>query len=299
MGKKSSKVVRVRSSLVVGGDGGIDTDVLYQMMEAGLQAMSGVDDPSSYLRSLFARGDVIGMKVNTLGGPGMSTRVEAVEMLSRILDESGFPQKNHIIWDRSDRELKAVGFTLKTRGGPRCFGTDHAGVGYGNSLVSKGKIGGLLSRILTDYCSATINIPVLKDHGVSGITCSMKNHYGCIHNPNKYHDNGGDPYIADLNSLEQIKSSQRLIIVDCLKVQFHGGPAYHRSWAANYGGLLFATDPVAVDTVGYKIIEDLRSKAGLEPLKGSRREPIYIKRAAEYGLGNNDSGAIDLKEIAI
>ncbi len=255
MGKKSSRVVRVRSSLVVDGDGKIDMDVLHHMMEAGLEAMSGVGDRSAYLRSLFTSDDIIGLKVNTLGGPGMSTRVEAVRTISGLLDDSGFPQKNHIVWDRSDRELKAVGFTLQTRVGLRCFGTDHTGVGYGNSLVSKGRIGGLLSRILTDYCSAMINVPVLKDHGVSGITCSLKNHYGCIHNPNKYHDNGCDPYIADLNSLEQIKSSQRLIIVDCLKVQFHGGPAYHRSWAANYGGLLFATDPVAADTVGFEIIE--------------------------------------------
>jgi uncharacterized protein (DUF362 family) len=299
MGQRSSKVVRVRSSLVIGDDGRIDADVLYHMLEAGLEAMSGDGDRSAYLRCLFTGNDTVGMKVNTLGGPGMSTRVELVETLSGMLDDSGLPRKNHIIWDRFDHELKAVGYTVRTRDGPRCFGTDHPGVGYANHLVSKGKIGGLLSRILTEYCSATINVPVLKDHGVSGITCSLKNHYGCIHNPNKYHDNGGDPYIADLNSLEQIRSSQRLIIVDCLKVQFHGGPAYHKSWAADYGGLLLATDPVAVDTIGYGIIEDLRSKAGLEPLKGSKREPIYIKRAAEYGLGSDDPGAIDLKEVKV
>lgn len=299
MGKKSSTVVSVRSSLVIDSSGRFDMDILYQMLEVGLEAMSGAGDRSAYLRSLFTGDDTIGLKVNTLGGPGMSTRAEVVETLSGILDDSGLPRKNHIIWDRIDRELKAVGYALGTKGGPLCFGTDHTGVGYANGLVSTGKIGGLLSRILIDYCSAIINIPVLKDHGISGITCSLKNHYGCIHNPNKYHDNGCDPYIADLNSLEQIRSSQRLIIVDCLKVQYHGGPAYHSSWAANYGGLLFATDPVAVDTIGYGIVESLRSKAGLEPLKGSKREPIYINRAAEYGLGSNDPGAIDLKEIIV
>jgi hypothetical protein len=90
-----------------------------------------------------------------------------------------------------------------------------------------------------------------------------------------------------------------LIVVDALKVQYHGGPAYHPGWAANYGGLLFGTDPVAVDTVGYKVIEDLRKSAGLESLKGTRREPIYIKRSAEYGLGTADLDKIDFVRLML
>ena len=259
-----SRVIQVRSSLVVADDGSIDLDILHQMIETGFNAISESNDYGDYLQSIFSSGDVIGLKVNGLAGPGMSTRAEVVNTLSNLLDEVGRPRKKHLIWDRFDRELSALGFTLKTKGsGPLCFGTDHRGVGYSNSLVSRGKVGGLLSRILVDYCDAVLNVPVLKDHGVAGITCALKNHYGSIHNPNKYHDNACDPYIADLNSLEQIRLKQRLIVVDALKVQFHGGPAYHPHWAANYGGILIGTDPVAIDAVGYKIIEDLRKTAGL------------------------------------
>ena len=299
MANETSVVIKVSSPLVITNDGDFDTDILYQMFEIGLNALSGDRDYPEYIRLLFSNDDVIGIKVNTLGGRGMSTRVEAVDILSGLLSDSGIPRKKHLIWDRHDWELKAVGYTLKTRSGPLCFGTDHTGVGYSKQLVSKGKVGGLLSRILTDYCSGFVNFPVLKDHGVAGVTCSLKNHYGSIHNPNKYHDNGCDPYIADLNSLEQIRMHQRLIIADCLRVQFHGGPAYHRRWASDYGALLFGTDPVAIDTVGYGIIEDLRRNAGIEPLKGSKREPIYIQRSAQYGLGNCDPEKIKLKEFAV
>lgn len=299
MAGEKSLVIKVRSPLVNTGDDNLDTDILYQMIEVGLNALSEDDNYPEYLRLLFTNDDVIGIKVNTLGGPGISTRVEAVEILSGLMSDSGIPREKHLIWDRHDRELKAVGYTLKTRSGPLCFGTDHTGVGFSRQLVSRGSVGGLLSRILTDYCSGFINFPVLKDHGIAGITCALKNHYGSIHNPNKYHDNGCDPYIADLNSLEQIRTHQRLIIVDCLKVQFHGGPAYHSSWAADYGALLFGTDPVAIDTVGYGIVEDLRRNAGIEPLKGSKREPIYIQRSARYGLGNGDPEKIELKEFVV
>ncbi|UCE66454.1 MAG: DUF362 domain-containing protein [Candidatus Zixiibacteriota bacterium] len=295
-----SSVIQVRSSLVIEDDGSIDLDILHQMIETGFNAISESNDYGDYLQSIFSSGDVIGLKVNGLAGPAMSTRAEVVNTLSNLLDEIGRPRKKHLIWDRFDRELSALGFALNTGGGgPLCFGTDHRGVGYSNSLVSRGKVGGLLSRVLVDYCDAIINIPVLKDHGIAGVTCALKNHYGSIHNPNKYHDSACDPYIADLNSLEQIRSKQRLIVVDALKVQFHGGPAYHPRWAADYGGILIGTDPVAIDAVGYKIIEDLRKTAGLETLKGTRREPIYIKTAGKYGLGAAELEKIDFVKLNV
>jgi len=296
----NSRVIQVRSSLVIKDGGGIDLDILHQMMETGLNALSGNGDYGDYLQTVFTPGDVIGMKVNGLAGPGMSTRAEVVNTVSALLNEAGRPFKKQIIWDRFDRELAALGFTVNTKGsGPLCFGTDHRGVGYSPDLVSRGKVGGLLSRVLVDYCEAIINIPVLKDHGIAGITCALKNHYGSIHNPNKYHDNACDPYIADLNSLEQIRSKQRLIVVDALKIQYHGGPAYHPHWAADYGAILLGNDPVAIDALGYRIIEDMRKTAGLETLKGTRREPIYINRALEYGLGEAKTEKIDFVKLTV
>ena len=192
MGK--SKVVQVKSPLVFDANGRVDVDILHHMFEAGLNELSGSNDYTGYLESMFSSGDVIGLKVNRLAGPGMSTRAETANVMSGLLTDAGIPPKKHIIWDRFDRELSALGFEVKTKGsGPLCFGTDHRGIGYSQNLVSKGKIGGLLSRILEEYCNATINMPVLKDHSISGVTCAMKNNFGCIHNPNKYHDNGCDP----------------------------------------------------------------------------------------------------------
>lgn len=298
--KETSLVIQVTSPLVIQDSGKIDSDILYQMFDVGLQTLADGSDYPDYLRLLLADKDTIGLKVNTLGGPGISTHPEAVHAFSGILADCGVAAKNQLIWDRSDQELSDIGYRVVSRGdGPYCFGTDHQGVGYDSELVSNGKVGGLLSRILTEYCGAIVNFPVLKDHGVAGITGALKNHYGSIHNPNKYHGNGCDPYIADLNAMEQIKSKQRLIVMDALKIQFHGGPAYQKRWAVDFGGLLFSADPVAIDTIGYSIIERLRQNAGLEPIRGSRREPAYLKTAAQYGLGNNEFARITVKEIKI
>ena len=75
MAEKTSLVIKVSSPLVITSDGGVDIDILHQMLEAGLNAMSGDGDCVEWLRQLLGDDDVVGIKVNTLGGPGMSTRV--------------------------------------------------------------------------------------------------------------------------------------------------------------------------------------------------------------------------------
>ena len=56
-------------------------------------------------------------------------------------------------------------------------------LGYGNELLTHGNAGSLLCRTLTDVCDAVINLPVLKDHGIVGVTMALKNMFGAIHNP--------------------------------------------------------------------------------------------------------------------
>ena len=64
----NSSVIQVRSSLVIKDGGGIDLDILHQMMETGLNALSDSGDYGDYLQTVFTPGDVIGMKVNGLAG---------------------------------------------------------------------------------------------------------------------------------------------------------------------------------------------------------------------------------------
>ncbi|MGW8178255.1 MAG: DUF362 domain-containing protein, partial [bacterium] len=74
----------------------------------------------------------------------------------------------------------------------------------------------LLCKTLTEVCDVVINLPVLKDHGITGVTMAMKNLFGAIHNPNKYHLNTGDPYVADVCMLSPIRQKVRLTICDGL-----------------------------------------------------------------------------------
>jgi uncharacterized protein (DUF362 family) len=144
-----------------------------------------------------------------------------------------------------------------------------------------------------------INLPVLKDHDGAGVTIALKNMYGVIHNPNKYHPNGCNPYVADLNMLPEIRSKMRLTICDATTAMYEGGPGFkpEHSWNANT--LLVSTDPVALDHMGWQMIERKRAEKGLKTLKAEEREPSYIATAAdaEHRLGTNDAKKISLVEV--
>ncbi|MBI4720778.1 MAG: DUF362 domain-containing protein [Chitinivibrionia bacterium] len=266
---------------------------LQRLVDRSVTTLTGIDDAGEAWRSLFAPNDVVGIKVNCLAGRGNSTNPEVVEAIAASLRRIGIPGERIIVWDRSNRDLLAAGFKPGARGAYRCFGTDEAG--YDDRLFEEGSVGGLLSTILTSLSSAIINVPVLKGRGITGVSLSMKNHYGSIHNPNKYHPNGGDPYIADLNSIPMIRKKQRLIICDCLNGQCNGGPAYDPRWSWREGSMLAARDPVALDATALAMIERKRAERGLPALAEEKRFPAYIGTAAEInGLGNASRDSIEL-----
>ena len=297
-----SRVVVVKSPGVISASGKVDKILLSKMVERGLSQLTFESNSSDALRHFFSPTDQIGLKVNCLGGEMASTHPEVALTVADLLKRAGNKDKNMVIWDRSSEELEEIGFPLNVKGeGYLCLGTDTQGVGYSNDLIEYKNIGSLLSQVMGKLTNVQINVPVLKDHGLSGVTCSLKNYYGAIHNPNKYHENGCDPYIADLNSVPQIREQQKLVVCDALRVQCNGGPSYHPKWAENFGGIIIGDDPVAVDFVGYQIIDKIRGKFGLPTLEKANRKPKHIFTAADkdHQLGKANLAEIDLVEMMI
>ena len=297
-----SRIVVIRSPAVINTSGKVDINLLSQMIQQGLCKLTLESKSEDALRHYFSTQDRIGLKVNCLAGKMASTHPEVALTVADLLKEMGSKNKDIIIWDRSSEELKEIGFPLNVKGeGYLCLGTDTQGVGYSNDLIQYKNIGSLLSEVMGRLTNSQINIPVLKDHSLCGVTCSLKNYFGAIHNPNKYHENGCDPYIADLNSVPQIKEQQKLVVCDALRVQYHAGPSYHPKWAEYFGGIIVGDDPVAVDFVGYKIIDKIRERYGLPNLKKANRTPKHIFTAADedHQLGKVKMEEIDLVEMTI
>ncbi len=274
--------------------------LILAMLKKGLELLIDNLKAEEVLRSLFRPGEKIGLKINTIGRRALSTRPETAVTLGLWLAQTVSREENIIIWDRTEEELKEAGYKLSTSSSSlRIMATDTRTIGYRRDPTVNRNIGSLFSRIQSELVEASISLAILKDHGLAGVTAGMKNYFGAIHNPNKYHDSNCDPYVAELFETDYIRKKHRLTILDALVVQYHRGPSFHPRWAENYQKLVFSLDPVAADTVGWKIIEELRARKGLPPLQEEKREPRYLLTAERLGLGQARLENIEIIETEV
>ena len=290
-----SRVVIARDPMLRGSGSSLDSDRLLKLVDGALQSLYDCDSPAEAWKRVVRPGECVGLKVNCLAGRGASTTVKLVEAVTARLQQAGITEI--VVWDRLNSDLESAGFRLNSKQpGVRYIGNDSAG--YDDELSIYGSVGSLLSRTLTHTCDAVISLPVLKDHGIAGMTFALKNFFGAIHNPNKYHLTAGDPYVADVNMLPAIRQKLRLHIGDATAVQYEGGPSYMPQWSWRFNGLLVGRDPVALDSVGWQLIEQKRAAEGMKSLEALGRAPKYIATAAnaEHRLGTNDPKQIERVE---
>ena len=284
-----SKVVIAQDDKVIDNQNAVVENVVQKLLDNALMNLAGVKNRNAAWSRYFDKKDIVGIKVNTLAGRRMSSHIQMVKAIINGLKAIGIPEENIIIWDKADNDLTGAGYEINTtREGVKCLSTEST-VEYGD-LIMYGSIASCYSNILNN-CTALVNVPVLKHHSMAGVTISLKNWLGAIHNPNKYHfDAAADPYIADINMPDILRKKHQLIVCDALLAQYNGGPGFNPNYIWNCNSLLVATDPVALDSVGTQMIEAKRKEMELPSLKEAGIEPKYIATAAddEHRLGTND-----------
>lgn len=292
-----SRVCIAKDDSVRLGNGSLRENVISSMLSKTMQKLTGKNDDAAAWKQLFSPDDTVGIKLNCLAGRGLSSNPELVNAIVRSLKMIGIKNESIILWDRTDRDLVRAGYTInKSKPGPFCFGTNQQ-YDYDLGIVDSSSIGSLFSPILTKLCSAIISVPVVKDHDLAGISGTMKNFFGAIHNPNKYHDNNCNPYVADLMAVPFLKNKLRLTICDAFNIQYHGGPALKQKWCWSYNGILASTDFVAVDAFCYQLIEKKRRQQNMKSLKESGREPSYISTASKKKYGRSNPEEIEVIQI--
>ncbi len=286
------RVAHLRRPGVIKKDGTLRAELVEKMVFEAVRLATGQGSARDAFAALFRPEDVVGIKVNCLAGKRMSTRPEVALALAKGVQLAGVKPGNVVIWERSSRELTRAGYAVqKSPFELRVLGTDGD---YEREPTDAGSVGGCLTKIVTRTCSAQINAPVLKDHDLAGVSLGMKNWYGAIHNPNKYHDNQCAPYVADLSALSPLRQRTRLVVCDALFAQCQGGPAHLADFVWHHEGVLASTDPVAIDALGAQIVEAQRRKKGLPSLLEAERPPRWLALAARHGLG-----VADLKRVKV
>jgi uncharacterized protein (DUF362 family) len=172
-----------------------------------------------------------------------------------------------------------------------------------------------MSMILSRMVNKIITLPCLKDHGASGITLSLKDmSHGMNNNVARSHlaglvrwggersgPNQCNTFIPTAASQSLTRQRATLHIVDGLIGVYQGGPGMSNptwsTWPCR--SLFLATDPVALDLVGWEAIDAKRVQSGWLPVarmerqveagRGTeafdRRQPEHVLLAGILGLG--------------
>ena len=297
-----SKVVIARDPGLHGQSAQPNEQRVINLLDRAMASYTGRDHPVDAWKHVVAMGQaqdkVIGLKVNGLGSKGIATHTALIMAVAERLRQAGVKAGNILVWDQNAHFLEACGMTVNTDPSRmRCYPSDVAGFEEQESSWGVARIH--LTKILTRECAMVINLPILKDHSMAGVTFALKNMYGVVDRPQSLHAGGCNPGVADLNAIPVFREKIRLTIGDAMSSVYDGGPGFHpeRLWYPN--ALIVGEDRVAIDHTAWGLLEKQRAAAGMPTLEAAGRPPRYIATAADaaHKLGTNDPKRINLVQV--
>jgi len=280
-------------------------DVAARMLERALTDLTGAPTFENALARLVHPKDVVAIKVNGIAGQVGATMAVNFEVIARLVEgvlAVGVPASQITVYEQYPTYLMGCRVNVRQFKLPSEVRTGT----HNNRDHAMPKVA-VYKQVLTRYCrfftdaSCVINLTMMKDHSLCGFTGALKNiTHGNIDNPHHHHDHQASPQIAVLYNHPIVQSRVRLHITDAFKITYDKGPLdKDPKTRVPHGAVYVATDPVAMDTYGWKVIDEERKARNLPSLKESGREPAYIRAAGQFGLGIHDLNAIKVASFEV
>jgi uncharacterized protein (DUF362 family) len=332
-------VVEVRNPAAV-RDGVPDADAVRAMVGRGMAVLTGADDATAAWRTMFGRGDVVGIKVNPVGQPHAISNFATVHAVVEGLKSAGVRAADVVVFDRYKDQFVQAGYEKNLPDGcrwdwavesydeaqldiarydPDVFATLDIVHARAHDPKDERTRRSHVAKVVTQRINKLICIPVLKDHGSGGVTLALKNmSHGLVNNVSRTHGspetNTCNLFIPAICAQPAIRQKAVLQVLDGLNAVYQGGPsAPSKKYVWSYGALFFATDPVALDRVGWGLVDARRSEAGLPPVAETGRagknptgteafdyrQPQHIAGAGALGLGVYDKAKIAHRVVEV
>lgn len=295
-------------------------DRVTQMVERGLQAVTGQVDPGAAWRSLgISTEDVIGIKVYSAPGAACGTRPTVVAAVVQTLLSSGIPSERIWIWDRRLAHLKAAGFVdVAERFGVRVAGSTETGfdekVSYDTSVVGRLVWGDLefgrpadgisrksyVSKLLTQTFTKIINITPLLNHNLAAVSGNLYGlAIGSVDNALRFEFSVDRmaTAIPEIYAMPEIGDRVVLNIVDALICQYQGEERALLHYSAMLGQLRFSVDPVALDVLSIDELDRQRRIANVFSMPNTAMK-LYTN-ATLLEIGISDPRKIDVGTIRL
>lgn len=301
-----------------------DAAVVHRMVDRLVVAVTGQPSVAKAWASLVSPKDKIGIKICAAGGELFTTHRDVVNAIVDGLVAAGCSRSNIIVWDRHLGGIKGAGYRPGAEGYQLLSIEPRAGYDP-QATVSAALMGNLVwgdleyvprrgenpmvaddvnisnishfARILSTQVTKIINVPVMSDSRAAGLA-------GCLYNltlPNidnwrRFTQFGtrGAAGIAEIYSDPIISKKVVLHLMDGLIASYAAGPESHPNYALHHATLLASKDPVAIDAIALRQIEQWRVPAKLPPIGelGS-----HVAMAAQMGLGNADPARIRITNV--
>jgi len=297
--------------------------VVREMVNRLVLATTGQPDVAKAWATLVSPDDKIGIKISAAGGELFTTHHDVVNAIVDGLVAAGHPRNSIIVWDRSLGGIKDAGYRSGTNGYQLKAIEQRNGYDP-KATFSAPLIGKLIwgdfdyrsdkemmmlsdtentsnvshfSKILSTEVTKIINVPVMSISETNGIA-------GCIYNatiPN--FDNWrrfaqgsrfGAESLAEIYSNPLIAKKVVFNLMDGLIAQYAGGPQPQPNYALHHATLYASKDPVALDTVALRNLEQWRARASLPPIGYTA---AYIDFASQLNLGNSAPNRIEIRNI--
>src|SRR6266496_755278 len=298
--------------------------IVREMVNRLVMAVTGQSDVAKAWGSLVSPNDKIGIKICAAGGELFTTHHDIVNAIVDGLAAAGHPRSSIIVWDRSLGGIKEAGYRPAVDGYQVKAIAPHDG--YDAKAMLSAPLAGKLvwgdfeyvgdtgkmplfadtdatsnvshfSKLISSDVDKVINVPVMSVSETNGIA-------GCIYNmtiPNI--DNWrrfaqgsrfGSGSLAEIYANPLIAKKVVFNLMDGLIAQYAGGPQPQPNYAVHHATLYASRDPVALDAIALKRLEEWRVRTNLRAI-----HPLatYIDFASQLGLGNSTPSRIELKNI--
>src|SRR6266481_5520594 len=311
----------------------VDPAVVAEMIRRGMSALTGERAARDAWRKFFSPSDVVGVKVNCSGAPGICSHPQVVAEIVRNLVSIDVKPAQIYIYERFKNQMDTVRYDRYVPEGVNVVAVENTRLQMSNydprtyvevDFFGEEDTRSNLVKLVSERFTKIINVPNMKDHGAAGVTGCLKNiAYGSFSNVARSHSGfktNTYSFIGTLASVEPLRSRTVLAIMDGLRGVWHGGPfSPSRKFRFYPKQMMFGTDPVAVDRLLLEVIDGKRkaehatsvwdrSMAHIKSGNGYDenpsvdrfvREPGHIEYAGTLGLGVYDIAKIQVKGIEI
>ena len=289
----------------------LNEDAVSELIDQAMMQLTGRASAKEAWRDIVLPDDIVGIKINPLAGPELSTHSIIVDKIVEGLYGAGVLRKQIIIWDRFEEHLLNAGYPIQQdESEVRTFASDTEGIGYDDEVFYESEKDSVArrendstrsrySRIVTQQVDVLINVPVLKHHAMAGVSGCLKNlAFGSVDNTRRFHGKPlyCNPAIGEILEHKVLKEKLVLNIVDGLVASFDKGPTYHAESAWKYGSLFISADPVVLDVLVLQTVNQKREEMELDSMS---KLANHITTASKLGLGTNTLDQADLRQVEV